>query len=104
MQYRQKAHYPLKQVKELVRKGKWLIKGNARTDAEHCFGWNGDDIKRALLALRPSHFYKSEPSMCIPGITIDYYKAERLFGENVYIHFYIDPQGVVLVVNSFKRI
>ena len=104
MQYRLKAHYPLKQVKELIRNGKWLVKGNARTEAKRCFGWNSEEIKRALLALRPSHFYKSEPSKCIPGVTIDYYKADHLMGENIYTHLYIDHEEVVLVINSFKRV
>ena len=30
MKYRQKAHYPLKRVKELIRNEKWLVKGFKR--------------------------------------------------------------------------
>ncbi len=103
MQYHQKAHYPLRQVKELIRTVKWRVNDNARTEAKRCFGWNSNDIKKAFLALKPCHFTKSEPSKHKPGVTIDYYKANRLMGEDVYTHFYIDPTGGFLVINSFKR-
>jgi len=35
---------------------------------------------------------------------MDFYKARRLKGENVYTHFYIDDDVPCLVVNSFKQI
>lgn len=101
---RPKAHYPIEQVKTLVRNGKWRVNSNALRSAENDFGWGVEDIRNAILALRPTHFYKTEPSKCKPAIMVDYYKAYNLKKENIYTHFYIDNEEVWVVINSFKRI
>ena len=103
MQY-PKAHYPLEQVKALVRKGNQRVKQNALDSARSDFGWESEEIKGALLALRPAHFFKTEPSVCKPAVMVDYYKAYNLKKENIYTHFYIDNEEVWVVINSFKRI
>ncbi len=103
MQY-PKAHYPLEQVKALVRKGKWRVNSNALRSADNDFGWGVEDIKDAILALRTSHYTKTEPSNVKPAIMVDYYKAYNLKKENIYTHFYIDNDEVWVIINSFKRI
>ncbi|MDR2850211.1 MAG: hypothetical protein LBW77_06700, partial [Verrucomicrobiota bacterium] len=71
--------------------------------ARDAFGWETEDIKAALLALRPNHFRKSDGSTYLQkdGVILDFYTM-RFKGENVYMHFYID-NGVLLVLNSFKE-
>lgn len=98
-----KAVYPLKEVQRLVNSGQWKANGNAREGARKAFGWKGEDIKRAILALRPCHFYKSDCSNArySDGIMLDFYKS-RFLGEVVYTHFYIE-NGILLIVNSFKE-
>jgi N-acetyl-gamma-glutamylphosphate reductase len=39
-----------------------------------------------------------------PLVVVDYYKAYRLKGEEIYTHFYINDTTGRLVVNSFKEI
>ena len=99
-----KAHYPLKEVKALVRRGSWRINQNARDGAYKSFGWGVHEIRSAILALNQCNFDISDWSRHKPGVMIDYYKARNLKGENVYTHFYIDRDEVIVVINSFKRI
>jgi hypothetical protein len=99
-----KAHYSLKEVKALVRRGDWRINQNALNGARNSFGWGVDEIRSAILALHPCDFDISDWSRHKPGVMIDYYKARNLKGENVYTHFYIDHDEVIVVINSFKRI
>ncbi|HOF62602.1 MAG TPA: type II toxin-antitoxin system MqsR family toxin [Candidatus Latescibacteria bacterium] len=98
-----KATYPLEDVRRLVNSGKWKARKNALEGAWKAFGWESDDIRRAILALKPCHFYKSDWSnaRCSDGIMLDFYKS-RFRGEDVYTHFYVE-NGVLLVVNSFKE-
>jgi hypothetical protein len=93
--------YPLSEVKELVDQGKVWLKPNALQCAQRDFGWERRDILDALKKLKPGHFNKSDPSVKKPGVLLDIYKAYGLKGEDVYIHFYIDDQDGILVVNSF---
>ncbi len=81
-----------------------MAKPNALNCAQRDFGWETRDILDALRRLKPGHFYKSEPSGKKHGVVLDFYKAYGLKGEDVYIHFYIDDEDGVLVVNSFKRV
>ena len=104
---RSKAYYSLKKVRRLVDESKHnpdkvLINPNALETAERDFGWRTPDILNALKKLQPKHFDKSEPSIKRqPSIQIDSYKAVNLMGENIYTHFYIEEDQ--LVVNSFKK-
>ena len=99
-----KAHYPLKEVQALVRKGNWRVNQNALNGARSSFGWGVADIRAAILALQPCHFDISDWSRVKPGVMLDYYKAKNLRGEDVYTHFYIEKEEVFLVINSFKKI
>ena len=88
----------------MIAQGKVLINSNALDDARRDFGWETADILDALGRLQPKHFYKSDTSRTKPAIVLDVYKAPSLKGEDVYTHFYIDDEDIVLVVNSFKNI
>lgn len=96
--------YSLPEVKKLVRDGAVLIRRNALDGARDAFGWNSDDILDALRRLQVKHFHKSAVSRINPQRVLDFYKARRLKGENVYIHFYVDDDTGKLIINSFKEI
>ena len=81
-----------------------VIRNNALDDAQRDFGWNHTDILDAIGKLRPKHFYKTEKSHITPAEVIDYYKARKIKGENVYTHFYVDTTTGILVINSFKEL
>lgn len=70
--------------------------------AEDAFGWNLEDIKNALMRLMPKHWYKSEPRYDNPEIWVDYYRARNIMGENIYTHFYVEED--ILVIDSFKEL
>jgi hypothetical protein len=98
-----KAYYSLKLVKKLIStEGCHRIRETARKTAYVDFGWKAKDIKRAFLKLQPEHFYKCGAKYDNPKIHVDYYKAYGLLNENVYIHFRIEYD--VLIICSFKRI
>lgn len=80
-----------------------MIRPNAFQDAWNDFGWETKDIVDALNKLQNNHYHKTDLSRFKPGIMIDFYHARDLKGENVYIHFYVDPDSGKLVINSFKR-
>jgi hypothetical protein len=93
---------PLRLVKQLKHRGKYFIRDNAFQDARKDFGWDTEDIVDALNKLQNKHYHKTKPSNIRPGVMMDFYHASGLKGENVYIHFYVDPNGK-LVINSLKR-
>ncbi len=98
-----RATYPLQKVKQLVTNGQCKVRQNALVGAWKAFRWKDEDIKRAILALKPCHFCKSAWSNArySDGIMLDFYKS-RFLDEEVYTHFYIED-GVLLIVNSFKE-
>jgi hypothetical protein len=107
-------HYPIKDVKQLIRLDQIHINPNALATALNDFGWGPAEIKKCLLKLnsRPhridrdkNHFHKSEPHWHIPNTVMDYYKAKKIMqGSDIYTHFYIHPQSGKLVVSSFKEL
>ena len=66
------------------------------------FGWRASDMVAAIQKLKPSHFFKSEPSRLIENCMIDSYRAPELNNESVYLHFYIFDGR--LIINSFKKL
>lgn len=104
IQGRTEPYYSLGVVKGLVKAGKVVISEKARDTADKAFGWGVADILDALTKLQPSHFYKPGLSNFEPHFPIDFYKARGLKGENVYIHFYVDDETNLLMVDSFKEI
>ena len=99
--------YSLATVQSLAARGRVRIRHNAHQDAYRAFGWTTDDILAAIKRLRRKDFNKTAPLESLPSIMVDTYKAYNLLGENVYTHFYIDPNGPsgkTLIINSFKEI
>jgi hypothetical protein len=91
--------YPLKDVVAKIRQGDVKIRADAIKDAFRDFGWGINDILQAIRKLKPKHFIKTTPSLYVPDIMIDSYRA-TIDKEQVYTHFYIDSTGY-LVINSF---
>lgn len=81
-----------------------MIRDEVKDTADKAFGWGISDILDAFMKLQLKHFYKTGPSDFEPHFPIDFYKARGLKGENVYIHFYVDDQTNLLMVDSFKEI
>ena len=70
------------------------------------FGWGESDIADALCGLRPKYFDKTRRHEHVTDAKVDYYKARKLKGEKVYIHFYMDyvNEEKYVVLNSCKRL
>ncbi len=99
---RDKAYYSKKQIRSLILKGNVQITEQARTFAQNDFGWDMDDICKAILVLPINSCYKSETRFDNPQIWVDYYRAYGLKGENVYTHFYVDSDNSI--IDSLKEI
>jgi len=99
---RSKPYYSLVEVKQLAKEGAVSFKANARDSARVDFGWRTDEMVAAIRKLKPSHFFKSEPSRMIKNLMIDSYRARDLNNESVYLHFYILKGR--LIVDSFKKL
>lgn len=97
-----KPYYSIRQIRNFVASGKYIITEDARSKAKECFAWGPSDIKKALLKLQAIHFYKSKEHWNNPSIYVDYYKAHGLMDENVYTHFHVDDDK--LIINSFHEI
>jgi len=100
------GYYSLHCIKKLVRNGAIDVTRKALDCANRDFGWDYPAIRDALCGLKDRHFYKSERHRVIPGVVVDIYKARKLKGEDVYLHFYVDyldgEERVIL--NSFKHL
>ena len=98
-----KPHYPLAEVLQKINNpGEFLIRRNADDSALADFGWNRRRIIEAIKLLKERHFSHSITSNRNAWWVYDVYTA-RLFGENVYIHLYIDDVEGKLIINSFKE-
>ncbi len=100
--HRPSSFYQLSDVKQKINSGEFLIRKNAEDSALADFGWNRPRIIEAIKLLKETYFCKSIPSKRNAWWVFDVYKA-RLFGENVYIHLYIDDADGKLIINSFKE-
>ena len=97
------GHHPLIEIRRLKHRRKYLINSNALESARQDFGWIKQDIIDALNKLQHKHYHKTNASRVKPGVMIDFYRARGLKGEDIYTHFYVDPDSGKLVINSFKR-
>ena len=97
-----KTYYPLTEVLQKINDGEFLIRKNAEDSALSDFGWNRPRIIEGIKLLKGKHFCMSITGNKNAWWVYDVYKA-RLFGENVYIHFYIDDRDGILIINSFKE-
>jgi len=78
--------------------------GTALSCAWEDFAWGKKEVLEAVMSLKLRHFYKTEECKVYPGQMVDYYKAKKLKGENVYTHFYIDITTDNLIIQSFKKL
>ncbi|MBT4288437.1 MAG: hypothetical protein HOD92_14005 [Deltaproteobacteria bacterium] len=104
---KQKPHYNLKDIKQKLREDKVLIQGNALQYALMDFNWTRNDIIRCYLKLNGNHFYKSDFKNDPEYEPLDIYKADPIYGESVYTHFYVSKDQKhkdKVIINSFKRI
>ena len=99
---RDKAYYSKRQIRNLILTGNVQITKQARISAQDDFGWDFNDICKAISALPIKFCYKSETRFDNPQIWVDYYRVNDLKGENVYTHFYIYSGN--LIIDSFKEI
>ena len=99
---RDKPYYSLRKVKNIANHGQCIINAKAHFTAKRDFGWNQSDIKKAFSKLQLKHFFKSTTKYDNPSIYVDYYKAYQLMHENIYIHFRVEDE--CLVICSFKEI
>lgn len=97
-----KSHYSLTDVLQKINSGQFIIRKNTEDSALDDFGWNRSEIIEAIKLLKEKHFCMSITSTRNAWWVFDVYKA-RLFGENVYIHLYIDDTKGMLIINSFKE-
>lgn len=93
--------HPLKRVKELLGSGAYRIKGNAQRTAKDDLGFEEEDIRNCLLSLGSAHFAGTNEHQWLPHVMVDHYRLS-FRGQKVYLHLYIDSQGDLVVVNSFK--
>ena len=100
--HRTSSFYQLADVKQKISSGQCVIRQNAANSALADFGWNRSDIIEAIKLLEERHFCMSITSARNAWWAYDVYKA-RLFGENIYIHLYIDDTAGMLIINSFKK-
>jgi hypothetical protein len=99
---RTKPFYSQKQIRNHISNGRIQITKKARETAQKDFGWGIDDVCKALSILPVKCWYKSDVRYDDPKIWVDYYRARNLKGENIYTHFYID--GEYLIIDSFKEL
>ncbi len=95
-------HYSKKQIISLIDRGDVFLDPTILESAQTFFGWDIEQICKAIKKLQRTHCYKSQTRFQNPEIWVDYYRAECLLGENIYTHFYIEDDE--LIVDSFKRI
>lgn len=78
-----------------------LVITNAVAEAADRLAMSKADIRGALAGLRPAHFYKSEPSVAVPGQMMDVYHLPH-DGRTIYVKFHCDSNDVY-VLTSFKE-
>jgi len=100
---RSQPYYSLKTIFKCIKDGRVRLEPKVLHTAYRDFGWGTEKILDALKKLRRRHYYKTEPlrTNASTRIHVDYYRAKGLKGENVYTHFHIDDDH--LVIGSFKE-
>jgi hypothetical protein len=99
---RNKPYYSKKQIRNFIFSGNVSVTDDAKESAEDDFGWDKEAIYKAMVALPIKCCYKSETRFQNPKIWVDYYRAPNINGENIYTHFYVDEDK--LIIDSFKEL
>jgi len=101
---KRKSHYDLEELKELVRKERWIVTKTAEKRAVE-LGLSHYEIKEIILSLRQEDFYKSMTSYRDYKLWQDVYKPKVLIREE-YIELYIKLQkspDEKCIIISFKQ-
>ena len=94
------SHYPLNQIKKLIRENHYFVTRTAISTATRDFSFLIEDILNEVLNLEKSDFYKSMTSYSDNTLWQDVYK-KKIKHEKVYIKVQIvDDYSVVI---SFKN-
>jgi hypothetical protein len=96
------AYYSKKKIRSLIENGAVHITEWAIETAKKHFGWGYDSICNAILKIPTSCCYKRDVRYDSPKIWVDYYRANNIMGENIYTHFYIEDE--TLIIDSFKEL
>lgn len=94
------SHYHLVEIQKLVAQGQYHLTTTARQDALK-LGFDHEDVRNCIQALRDSHFYKSMPADKAPGLWQDVYKI-TFAGTRVYLKLQINWSGQAVTI-SFKE-
>jgi isocitrate dehydrogenase len=99
----QQSAYALAEVRSKIAGRQVLIRSDVLKEAWRDFGWGYSEILDAYTKLKPKDFYKTEKSLFVTDVSLDFYKA-RINGEDIYTHFYIAKTENKLVINSFHKL
>jgi len=94
--------YDLNVVKRLIKAGDYQVTGSTLKTALQDFGWGNTEINQFFLSLKHSHFAKRVYAEKWDVDWLDVYRAE-MYGCAVYTHFFINNQGQLVIINSFKQ-
>ena len=103
---KRKPHYDLKELKRLVRQGRWKPTKTAEKGAV-ALGLSRAEIKDVVLSLKPEDFYKSMTSIYNHSVWQDVYKPrinllEREESLELYVKLQKSFDGKCVII-SFKR-
>lgn len=89
-----KAHYPLDEVKRLIKEGKWWVNKRNGTEKARKMGFSRPHaaIREAILALTPQDLTKSTTDYNDNKIWHDYY-ITVYEGQKVFMHLGIRDHG-----------
>ena len=92
--------YNLADIRTLVLEGRYHITLQARQDALD-LDFDSEGVRQCVLALNPTHFYKSMPAEKVPGLWQDVYKV-TFEDIRVYLKLQINFDNNAIII-SFKE-
>ena len=109
-----KPHYPLADVKALVRSNQFRCNDDVLQELADSLMWSSAHVRKVLLKLNDrwhrdhplkNHFFKTGEHKIFPNTKVDIYKViNALEGIDIYLHFYIKNSTGYLIINSFKEL
>jgi hypothetical protein len=93
--------YDLSEIKKYVIQDLFQVSGSAFRDMA-ALGYDREDIQQCVLALKPSDFYKSDPSLEKPGMFLDVYRPWYC-NRQLYVKLQMTEHARPVIVVSFKR-
>ena len=92
--------YDLRRFQQLVRCGQLTIVGSALSELI-LLDMDVDGVRDCLLRLQPNDFYKSMPSIRMPGMWQDVYRPVHKAAQ-LYVKLQIGVMGTAVLI-QFKR-